>query len=232
VRSVTLTGDTVFGVSISPDGTRIAAGCTDNTVRIVETATGKELHKMGAHENWLLGIVIGADGKRLVSVGRDRAAKLTDATTGAFMENVNLLRGELSAVARHPHKDVIVIGGEERVPYVYTMDRPKVMKIADDTTLLRKLERQNGAIAALAWSPDGKRIAVGGAAPEVNVYDAETGARVASAKGHTAGIYTVAFSPDGATVAAGGFDGTVRLYDAATGQLKKEFIPVPLEKTR
>ena len=231
-RSVVLTGDTVFGVSISPDGSRIAAGCTDNTVRIVETATGKELHKMGAHENWVLGSVFGVDGKRIVSVGRDRAAKLTDAATGGFLENVNLLRGELSAVARHPSKDLVVIGGEERVPYVYIMDRPKVMKIADDTTLVRKLERQNGAIAALAWSADGKRIAVGGAAPEVNVYDAETGTRVASAKGHTAGIYTVAFSPDSATVAAAGFDGTVRLYDAATGQLKKEFVPVPLEKTK
>jgi len=231
-RSVVLTGDTVFGVSISPDGSRIAAGCTDNTVRIVETATGKELHKMGAHENWVLGSVFGVDGKRIVSVGRDRAAKLTDASTGGFLENINLLRGELAAVARHPSKDVVVIGGEDRVPYVYIMDRPKVMKIADDTTLVRKLERQNGPIAALAWSADGRRIAVGGAAPEVNVYDAETGARVASAKGHSAGIYTVAFSPDSATVAAAGFDGTVRLYDAATGQLRKEFVPVPLEKTK
>jgi len=31
-----------------------------------------------------------------------------------------------------------VIGGEDRIPYLYLMDRPKVMKIADDTTLLRK----------------------------------------------------------------------------------------------
>ena len=155
LRSVTLTGDTVFGVSLSPDGTRVAAGCTDNTVRIVDTATGKELHKMGAHENWVLGTVFGADGKRIVSVGRDRAAKLTDTATGGFLENVNLLRGELSAVARHPSKEIVVIGGDERVPYVYLMDRPKIMKIADDTTLVRKLERQNGAIAALAWSPDG-----------------------------------------------------------------------------
>src|SRR6185436_3936789 len=113
-------------------------------------------------------------------------------------------------------------------PYIYLMDRPKVMKIADDTTLIRKLERQNGAIASLAWSPDGRRIAVAGAAPEVNIYDAETGARVAACKGHAAGIYSVAFSPDSGTVAAGGFDGMVRLYDAATGELKKQFVPVPV----
>ena len=201
-RSMVLTGDTVFGVSLSPDGTRLAAGCTDNTVRIVDTVSGKELSKMGAHENWVLGTVFGADGKRIVSVGRDRSAKLTDAASGAFQENVNLLRGELTAIARHPSKEIVVIGGDERVPYIYMMDRPKNMKIADDTTLLRKLPRQEGAIAALAWSPDGRRIAVAGAAPEVNVYDPETGAVVAQCKGHKAGIYTVAFSPDSSVVAA------------------------------
>jgi len=229
-RSVMLTGDTVFGVSLSPDGTRAAVGCTDNTVRILDTATGKELNKMGAHENWALGTVFSVDGKRVVSVGRDGAAKLTDTASGAFQENVNLLRGPLAAVTRHPSRDVVAIGGEDRVAYVYLMDRPKNMKIADDTTLIRKLERQNGVIAALAWSPDGNRVAVAGAAPEVNVYDAETGARVAACTGHSAGIYTVAFSPDSATLATGGFDGTVRLYDAATGVLKKAFVPVPLER--
>jgi WD40 repeat protein len=163
-------------------------------------------------------------------VSRDGSAKLTDAASGAFQENANLLRGQLGALARHPARDIVVIGGEDRVAYVYLMDRPKNMKIADDTTMIRKLERQNGMIAALAWSPDGSRIAVAGAAPEVNVYDADTGARVAACKGHSAGIYSVAFSPDGATLATGGFDGTVRLYDAATGMLKKAFVPVPLER--
>ena len=228
-RSVTMTGDTVFGVSLSPDGTRVAAGCTDNTVRILDAATGKELNKMGAHENWVLGTTFSVDGKRVVSVGRDRSAKLTDAASGAFQENVNLLRGELAAVARHPSKDIVVIGGEDRIAYVYQMDRPKNMKIADDTTLIRKLERQNGVITALAWSPDGNRIAVAGSAPEVSVYDAGTGARVAACTGHSAGIYSVAFSPNSTTLATGGFDGTVRLYDAATGALRKAFVPVQLE---
>jgi hypothetical protein len=227
-RSVTLTGDTVFGVSISPDASRIAVGCTDNTVRIFDASSGKELFKIGNHENWVLGTVFDHDGKRIVSVGRDRAAKLTDATTGAFLENLNLLRGELTALARHPSKDVVVVGGEDRTPYIYMMDRPKNMKIADDTTLIRKLDRQDGMIAALAWSGDGSLIAVGGASPEVTVYDAESGQRVAACKGHTAGIYTLAFSPDGQTLATGGFDGQVRLYHVKTGELARAFVPVPI----
>jgi tricorn protease-like protein/mono/diheme cytochrome c family protein len=230
-QSVTLTGDTVFGASLSPDASKIAVGCADNTVRIIDASTGTELFKIGNHENWVLDTVFGVDGKRIVSVGRDRAAKLTDATSGAFLENINLLRGELATVARHPAKDIVVIGGEDRTPYIYLMDRAKNMKIADDTTLVRKLDRQSGAIFALAWSPDGARVAVAGASPEVTIYDADSGKLVATCKGHDAGIYTIAFSPDGQTLATAGFDGQVRLYRTNTGELAKGFTPVPITAT-
>lgn len=228
LRSATLTHDTLFGASLSPDASKVAVGCADNTVHVFETATGAELYKIGNHENWVLGTVFGADSKRFVSVGRDGAAKLTDAASGAFLENINLLRGELSAIARHPAKDVVVIGGDDRYPYVYLMDRPRNMKIADDTTLVRRLERQEGPITALDWSPDGKRIAVAAAAPKVNLYDAETGDRLASCTGHAAGIYALSFSPDGSRLATGGFDGKVRIYKAEDCSLLHEFIPVPL----
>ena len=228
LRSIDITSDTVFGGSVSADGKRVAVGCTDNTVRAFDTSSGKELYKIASHENWVLGTVFGVDSKRIVSVGRDRAAKLIDANAGQFLENVNQMRGELAAVARHPKKDEIVIGGEDRVPYVYLMDRPRNLKVGEEATLVRKLEAQDGAIFALDWSADGKRIAVAGAGTAVNIYDAETGDRVASCKGHTAGIYTVAFAPDSATLATGGFDGQVRLYKTADCSMEKAFVPVPL----
>jgi Tol biopolymer transport system component len=228
LKAMKLTNDTVFGASLAPDGSRIAVGCADNTVHVYDATSGEEMYKITNHENWVLSTVFGTNSQRFVSVGRDRAAKLIDASTGRFLENVNMLRGELTAMARHPKKDVVVLGGEERIPYVYLMDRPKNMKIADDTTLVRKLARQNGPIMALDWSPDAKWIAVAGAAPEVNVYDAETGEARFALKGHTAGIYSVTFSPDSQRLATAGFDGQVRLYDTATGQLVKEFVPVPM----
>jgi WD40 repeat protein len=228
LRTARVSSDTVFGASLSPDNAKVAVGCVDNTVRAFETATGKELYKISSHENWPLGTVFGISSKRFVSVGRDGAAKLIDAEAGQFLENVNQLRGPLSAVARHPAKDEIVIGGEDRVPYVYLMDRPRNMKVGEEATLVHTLDRQDGAIFALDWSPDGKRIAVAGAGPSVNLYDAETGALTASCKGHSAGIYSVAFSPDSAHLATGGFDGRVRLYRSADCSLEKAFIPVPL----
>ena len=229
LRSVLVGSDTVFGASLSPDAKKVAVGCSDNTVHVFDSANGRELYKISSHENWVLATVFGVDSKRFVSVGRDRAAKLVDAEKGQFLENVNQLRGELAAVARHPAKDVIVIGGEDRIPYVYTMDRPRNMKVGEEATLVRKLEPQDGPIFALDWSPDGKRIAVGGAGAHVNIYDAESGAKVAACSGHSAGIYTVAFSPDSGRLATGGFDGQVRLYSASDCTLQKAFVPVPLE---
>lgn len=228
LRSTRVTSDTVFGASLAPDASKIAVGCTDNSVHVFETASAKELYKISNHENWVLATVFGVDSKRLVSASGDRAAKLIDSKSGAFLENVNLLRGELAAVARHPKKDVVVIGGAERHPYIYLLDRPRNMKIADDTTLVRKLERQDGVITALDWSPDGTRIAVAGAAPTVNLYDPETGEKKASCTGHEAGIYAVAFSPDSSKLATGGFDGKVRIYNSADCTLLHAFVPAPI----
>ena len=228
LKSVVTGSDTVFGASLSPDARKVAAGYTDNTVHVFDAASGRELYKIGSHENWVLATVFGIDSKRFVSVGRDRAAKLVDAENGQFLENVNQLRGELAAIARHPSKDTIVIGGEDRIPYIYTMDRPRNIKVGEEATLVRKLEAQEGPIFALDWSPDGKRIAVAGAGARVNLYDADTGARVAACGGHTAGIYAVAFSPDSSHIATGGFDGQVRFYSAANCTLERAMVPVPL----
>jgi WD40 repeat protein len=229
LRTADATTDTVFGASLSPDASKVAVGCADNTVRAFETATGKELYMINTHENWVLGTTFGIDSKRLVSVGRDRAAKLIDANAGQFLENVNQMHGELAAVARHPKADEIVIGGEDRIPYIYRMDRPRNMKVGEDATLVRQLAAQDGAIFALDWSPDGTRVAVGGAAPSVNIFDADSGLLIASCTGHVAGIYAVAFSPDSLHLATGGFDGQVRLYGAKDCTLDKSFVPVPLD---
>ena len=53
--SVPVTFDTLYGVSWSPDGTKVAFGCADNTVRAIDAATGKQVLFQGAHADWVLG---------------------------------------------------------------------------------------------------------------------------------------------------------------------------------
>jgi WD40 repeat protein len=139
------------------------------------------------------------------------------------------MKSELAAVARHPGKDLIVMGGEDRYPYIYSLDRTRNMRVGDDAMFVRQLPRQEASILALDWSADGKTIAVAGAGAKVNLYDAESGEAKGACAGHTAGIYSAVFSPDGKRLATGGFDGKVRVYQVADCALLVSFVPVPLE---
>jgi hypothetical protein len=230
LRSLQLTSDTLFSASFSPDGSKLAFGGTDNEIHVIEVATGKELLGVKQHDGWVFGTVFSQDGRQIVSVGRDGAAKLTNVAGGVFIENINQLKGELVAIAREPRHDNVLVGGEEGVPRLYMMHRPRALVIGDTSTLIREFEKQDGAVVTVAFSPDSDWIAVGGSTEEVHVYKTETGERVASFKGYQGGIYTLVFASDGRHLAAAGFDGMVRIYDVKSGELAKAFVPVPLEK--
>lgn len=53
--SLPVTADTLYGVSWSPDGSKLAFGCTDNTVRAIDAATGEQVLYMGSHTDWAAG---------------------------------------------------------------------------------------------------------------------------------------------------------------------------------
>jgi hypothetical protein len=52
---------------------------------------------------------------------------------------------------------------------------------------------------------------------EPRVWDADSGALLATLTGHGSGVYSVGFSPDGARLVSGSSDHTLRLWDAASG---------------
>ena len=74
-----------------------------------------------------------------------------------------------------------------------------------------------GAVWAVAWSPDGTTLASGSNDQTVKLWDAATGAERTTLHGHSGPVRAVAWSPDGTTLASGSGDGTVKLWDAATG---------------
>jgi WD40 repeat protein len=82
------------------------------------------------------------------------------------------------------------------------------------------LAGHEAGINALAYSPDGSRIASGDSLGVVNLWDVETGRKRASlaASPRKTIIQAVAFSPDGSLVATAGFlEDDVRLWDSAMG---------------
>ena len=70
-------------------------------------------------------------------------------------------------------------------------------------------------VSAVAWSPNGRRIASG--SEDVQVWDAADGGHVFTYRGHSDYVHAVAWSPDGRRIASGSNDTTVQVWDAADG---------------
>jgi serine/threonine protein kinase/WD40 repeat protein len=80
--------------------------------------------------------------------------------------------------------------------------------------------------SALAFSPDGKTLAIGGSEGDLRLWNVPGKRLIAHLKGHSYQIFATAFSPDGSTLASAGYDGRIlfwrmrdhrRIGETATG---------------
>lgn len=189
-----ITYDTLYGVSWSPDGGKVAFGCADNTLRAIDAKTGEQVLFQGAHNDWVLNTVFSTDGLHLVSVSRDRSMKLTEVETQRFIDNITsitpgALKGGLMTVSRRPLPfkyfvksppdpanhlyDELVVGGSDGVPRVYKMHREVKRVIGDDANKIREFAAMPGRINTIRCSADGSRFAAGSSLDgkgEVRVY--------------------------------------------------------------
>jgi hypothetical protein len=72
-------------------------------------------------------------------------------------------------------------------------------------------------VNSAAFSPDGTRVVTASDDKTARVWDAKTGAALATLSGHTNAVLSAAFSPDGTRVVTGSYDDTARVWDAKTG---------------
>jgi WD40 repeat protein len=229
VRSLKISTDALYGVSFSPDATHVAFGCADKTVRMINLLDGKELLKVDNHSDWVLGTTFTVDGKRLLTCSRDKAMKLIDASNGQFIDDINKLLEGVLCIARNPKKDEVASGGDLGTPRIYKISDNQGRTAANnDVNLIKEFERQPGPVRAIAFSPDGETIAVGGTSSEVRIYKLD-GKRVATLKGHDGSIFSIAFHPAKKEVVTGGYDGKMRLYESESGRLITTFVPVPIK---
>jgi WD40 repeat protein len=254
--SATATHDTVYGVSWSDDSILVAFGCSDNTLRAIDSRSGREVLYQGAHTDWVLDTVFSKESRFLASVSRDMSMKLTEVETQRFIDNVTsitpgVLKGGLMAVARNPVKrdtkvtntekgtdqsekwyDELLVGGADGVPRLFQMHRTKKRVIGDDSNKIRDYAGMPGRIFALDFSPDGSRFAAGSSdngSGEVRIYKTADGEIIGKLTGSSP-AYALAYRPDGKQIAVGGFDGNVRLLDPDTARVIKTFVPVPLSR--
>ena len=71
-------GSGVYGVAFSPDGTRLAAGCDDNTIRLLDVARRQEVAELRGHSDYVHAVAWSPDGTRLVSGSGDFTVRIWD----------------------------------------------------------------------------------------------------------------------------------------------------------
>lgn len=100
----------------------------------------------------------------------------------------------------------------------------RVHDIGGGSQHLHRIHNENPApVTAMAFSPDGRTLVVGGWSGSLNIWDVgpRNDPTVAPEPCHWRSITAVSFSPGGTRIATGYDDGTVRIWDADSG--------VPLE---
>jgi WD40 repeat protein len=182
----------VTTVEFSPDGSMIASGSQDKTVKLWNVATGLEIRTFKGHKDEVFSVAFRPDGKVIASGSKDQTVRLWR-TKGGRLKILKGYRFLTKSLAFSPDGSILaVVGGG-----LYLWN--------EKDKLIRKHDK---SVYGVAFSPDGHTIAAGKDSlgkeiGGVQLFNPEL-ERLMEFNFHTAeSPYSVSFSPDGRLIAIG-----------------------------
>ncbi len=197
----------VRAVAIAPDGTWLASGSDEGSVRIWDPVTGELRGTLAGRAGMTLAIA--PDGTWLASADDDGSVRIWDAASGEPRATLAGHAGRVTAVAIAPDGTWLASAGDDGSVQVWdaASGEPRAT-----------LAGHAGRVTAVAIAPDGTWLASAGDDGSVQVWDAASGEPRATLAGHAGRVTAVAIAPDGTWLASAGDDGSVQVWDAASGE--------------
>ncbi|MFQ5731838.1 MAG: WD40 repeat domain-containing protein [Planctomycetaceae bacterium] len=233
----------VTGIALA--GNRLISGGYDGRLIWWDRKTHKPIRKVDAHKLWIRRVVAGTDGKRIASVADDMLCRIWDAETGHKIRELaghKLLTPHnypsmLYAVAFSPDGKHLATGDRVGHVAVWETATGKKLKTLETPTMYtwdpKRRRHSIGGIRSLCFSPDGKRLAVGGMGQVGNidhlqgearteVFNWKSGKRLLEIKDNKRKglVEQIAFHHSGKWLLTAGGDhkGFLCFYDATSGK--------------
>ncbi len=197
----------VTSVSFSPDGTTLASGARDPSIKLWDVATRTNIATRTLFTSGVYSVSFSPDGAILASGSWD-AVKLWDVVTGTNIATLEGHRGRVTSVSFSPDGGILASGSWD--------DTVKLWDVVTETNIAT-LEGHRGNVTSVSFSPDGGILASGSWDDTVKLWDVVTGINIATLEGHRGDVTSVSFSPDGGILASGSWDDTVKLWNVVTG---------------
>ena len=154
--------DAVNTVAWSPNGTYIASGSADNTVRVWEVATGKQLYVYRGHNASVNSIVWSPDSTQIASGSTDKTVQIVDAIPEIIAYTYRGHTDTVSSVSWSPDGKYIASGSFDKTVQVWNAVTGAVLYTYNGYNVKAAVNPAKGVlpdlIFAVAWSPNGKRI--------------------------------------------------------------------------
>jgi WD40 repeat protein len=229
-------------LALSPDGTLLATrNFTHPEVHLWDATTLKPSYTLGRSDapsagggmNETTGVlptdlVFSFDGRYLAAAGPSRQLCVWDVTRGALLWEIPPQIGEaIERFVFSPNGRVLAaIDADHTVSLYEVVSGAKRARLGEPDAKLRRtyltdgtwsplcaVQMQRDAPVCLAFSPDGRHLAVAQNTPEIHLWDIAAGREVAQLKGHEGGVVSLLFAPDGKHLFSGGTDTTVLTWD-------------------